>query len=58
LTQLFAGRHLGVGTLVSVSIAKPGWIGKSFVFTTRSAATPRIKVACLAPGSNRPGRGC
>jgi virginiamycin B lyase len=58
LTGLFKGRHLGVGARISVSVVKPGWIGKSFVFTVRASRTPHVQIACLAPGSSDPGRGC
>jgi streptogramin lyase len=58
LTRLFKGSHLRVGDTISVSIVKAGWVGKSFVFTTRSGKTPRVQVSCLAPGSSQPGKGC
>jgi hypothetical protein len=58
LTSLFTGRRLGVGAQISVSVTKPGWNGKSFRFTTRPSRIPTIQIACLAPGSRRPGVGC
>ncbi len=58
LAQLFGGRHLGVGAQISVMVLKPGWIGKVFLFTTRSGEEPSARKACLAPGSSQPGRGC
>lgn len=58
LTRLFKGRHLSVGTRISVHILKTGWIGKSFLFTTRANHPPSFQAACLAPGSDQPGRGC
>ncbi len=58
LTGLLKGRHLKVGTSLSVRIVKPGWIGKSFVFTMRSRETPSVQSECLAPGSGEPGKGC
>jgi hypothetical protein len=58
LTRLFKGRHLGVGTRVAVHIVKSGWVGKSYLFITRANQRPHFQIACLAPGSSRPGRGC
>jgi streptogramin lyase len=58
LTTLFKHRHLRVGARISISVVKSGWIGKSFVFTTRSDETPRVQTACLASGSTQPGKGC
>jgi hypothetical protein len=58
LTHLFKGRHLGVGARISVSVVEQGWVGKSFVFTTRSNRIPSVRIACLAPGASQPGRGC
>jgi hypothetical protein len=58
LASLFKGRHLGVGARISVSMIRSGWVGKSFVFTVRTESEPASQIACLAPGSNTPGRGC
>ena len=58
LTSLFKGKHLHVGATISVSVVKAGWVGKSFVFTTRSDKTPLEQTACLAPGSSKPGKDC
>lgn len=58
LTRLFKGRRLSVGTHISVRILKASWIGKSYLFTTRANHAPSFQVACLAPGSARPGHGC
>jgi hypothetical protein len=58
LTRLFRNRHLGVGTHIAVRILRAGWVGKSYLFVTRANQRPQIQIACLAPGSDRPGRGC
>ncbi|MGA8364449.1 MAG: hypothetical protein WB709_07995 [Solirubrobacteraceae bacterium] len=58
LTRLFKNRHLGVGARIMVQILKTGWIGKSYLFTTRANHAPSFHVSCLAPGSTRPGHGC
>ncbi len=51
LIKLFKARRLRVGTHISVSVVRPGWIGKSFMFTVRDNRTPHVHLACLAPGS-------
>ena len=58
LTPAFQNRRLRPGTRISVKITRPGWIGKSYTFTTRAARRPIIQVGCLAPGSTRPSTGC
>jgi hypothetical protein len=58
LGGLFHGRHLGVGTKVTVEISQPGRIGKAYVFTFRASQQPKSVTACLAPGSTSPGSGC
>jgi hypothetical protein len=58
LASLFKGRHLDSGARIAVSIVKPGWVGKSYVFTMRANTEPQYQLGCLAPGSTQPGRGC
>jgi hypothetical protein len=58
LSPAFHNRRLRPGTRISVKITRPGWIGKSYTFTTRAARRPIIQVGCLAPGSTRPSTGC
>ncbi|HXA55526.1 MAG TPA: Ig-like domain-containing protein [Solirubrobacteraceae bacterium] len=58
LAHLFKGRHLGVGAQISVDIVKSGWIGKSFLFTTRANAEPALRIGCLAPASTKPTPDC
>jgi hypothetical protein len=58
LTAGFRTHRLPVGTRVNVQIIRPGWIGKYYMFTVRSARLPSIVIACLAPGATRPGVGC
>lgn len=58
LTRVFAKRQLRVGARVTVSIVRPGWVGKFYRFTVRSGKGPRIEIACLAPGSARPSGRC
>jgi hypothetical protein len=58
LAGLFKGRHVSVGTRISVSVVNTGWVGRVFVFTVRTNGPPTFRASCLAPNSNRPGRGC
>ncbi|HXB63733.1 MAG TPA: hypothetical protein VNV42_02545 [Solirubrobacteraceae bacterium] len=58
LAGLFKGRHLQVGARITVEVLKKGWVGRSFEFTTRSGRSPSVTIACLAPGSTHPGKGC
>jgi hypothetical protein len=45
LTSLFKGSRLRAGARVTVSVVKPGWVGKSYLFTMRSDAEPRYQIA-------------
>lgn len=54
----FRNRRLAVGARITVTITRPGWTGKYYQFTVRAGRPPRVQVACLAPGSSRPGVGC
>ena len=38
--------------------SNPTELGKSYSFVVRSGRQPQLKVACLAPGSIKPGVGC
>lgn len=58
LTRLFHRRALGAGTELTIEVAQPGVIGRLYSLTIRHRGPPGVTVACLAPGSNRPGRGC
>jgi hypothetical protein len=58
LTRRLRGRRLRVGTRITVMITRPNWIGKYYRFTIRAGRMPKIRIACLAPGSTRPGVGC
>jgi streptogramin lyase len=51
LARLFKAGRLGRGSRLSVSVAKPGWIGRSFTFAIRKSREPVVEEACLAPGS-------
>jgi hypothetical protein len=58
LTGLFGGRHLPVGTRLTVSILAPDTIGKVYTFKILSGQQPRVNVRCQAPGRKKPGSGC
>ena len=55
VTASFFGRHLAVGTRITVSVIRPGWVGKSYRFTVRARRGPRVQIGslpvALTPGS-------
>ena len=51
-------RSLPVGSRLTVSLTKRGFIGKAYIFTMRAGKQPAWHATCLAPGSTIPGRGC
>lgn len=58
LGKLLAKHHLAVNTVLSVAATKPNTTGVISTFTIRANKTPRVVTKCLAPGSNKPGKGC
>ena len=58
LTPRLANRRLKVGTRLTITITRSGWIGKYYGFRVRAGTTPALRVSCLAPGSAQPGVGC
>jgi hypothetical protein len=58
VTPLFHGRRLSPASVLTVAMTERSAIGKAFVFTIRSDRAPKVVIACLAPGSTVPGRGC
>jgi adhesin/invasin len=58
LLARFRGHHLQVGARIMVKVVRPHWIGKYYAFVMRARRAPQVQVACLAPGSSRPGVGC
>ena len=58
LSRGFENGRLFVGARITVTIARPNWIGKYYEFTIRARRAPTIRTACLAPGGTRPGVGC
>ena len=58
LTPELRNTHLPVGSNLTVTLTKRGFIGKAYVFTMRPDRQPAWKASCLAPGSSVPGKGC
>ena len=58
LTPAFRNRHLMVGARMTVTIARPEWIGKVYSFTVRAGKAPRVQITCLQPDKLRAGAGC
>jgi hypothetical protein len=52
------GYRLRVGTVLTIELTRPDWIGKAYVIKIRSGRKPTDQIKCLAPGSTRPGEGC
>jgi hypothetical protein len=52
------GHRLSVGTVLTIELTRPNWIGKAYVITIRSGRKPPYRILCLKPGSTRPGVGC
>jgi hypothetical protein len=50
--------RLRVGTVLTIELTRPDWIGKAYVITIRSGRKPIDQIKCIAPGSTRPGVGC
>jgi hypothetical protein len=58
VTGALRSHHLRAGATITVTITRPNWVGKSYVFRIRAGHGPRISIGCLAPGSAKPGVGC
>jgi hypothetical protein len=58
ITGALRSHHLRAGVTITVTITRPNWVGKSYIFKMRVGHAPRIGIGCLAPGSTRPGVGC
>jgi hypothetical protein len=58
LTPKLRSVHFPVGSNLTVTLTKRGFIGKAYIFTMRANRQPGWRAACLAPGSLVPGKGC
>jgi 6-phosphogluconolactonase len=54
LAGMFAGRHLGPGTVIQVLITAPNSVGRLVAYTTRVGRSPTRRVRCLPPGARKP----
>lgn len=54
LNELFAGRHLGPGTVIRVQITAPNIVGRLITWRTVVGASPKRTVQCLVPGNRWP----
>ncbi len=59
IVGLLKNRHLPTNTKLTLTVTKPNTIGVTQSFTMRNAMRPKVTgPSCLAPGSNKPGKGC
>jgi hypothetical protein len=59
LLRPLGGRHLGVGTRLTITVARKQTVGEVWTLTIRAGVAPReTGPTCLAPGASKPGRGC
>lgn len=58
LTARLRGTNFPVGSTLTVTLTKRGFIGKAYIFTMRASRQPAWRATCLAPGSLAPGKGC
>ena len=56
LIKRFKKRRFPAGAVITVTVLRPGFIGKVLTFKTRAGKLPRKSVACLTPGAAKPGR--
>jgi hypothetical protein len=50
LVTLFGRHPLRPGTVIAVTVARRGWIGKHYSLKVRAAHGPRVSISCQAPG--------
>lgn len=53
LTPLIGGVQLRAHVRVTVSITKPGWTGKAYIFTVRAGLPPTVQIKPVPAGSRR-----
>lgn len=54
----FSRRRVHPGARITIFLTRPQFVGKYYQFSIRPSGSPRIRIACLAPGSTTPGVGC
>ncbi len=57
LAAVFGGARLAYGAVISAWVTGPETVGRYLRFTIGAGSQAKISVACLEPGSLRPGRG-
>jgi Bacterial Ig-like domain (group 3) len=57
LRRMFGSHRLRPGTVITVTVERPNWIGKRYRFKIQAARPPRLGITCQAPGLP-PGVGC
>ena len=58
LDKLFKKAKLRNKAVITVSITRPGAIGRVFTFTVRNRQSPKRKTLCLPPGASKPQASC
>ena len=53
ITDMFIDTTFKAGTTIEIRVAKPGTIGISFSYETRSSADPKVVKQCLAPDNSK-----
>jgi hypothetical protein len=54
MTDMFDDPIFKPGTILEITITRPGTIGKVFQYVTQSAGDPRVTKLCIKPGSATP----
>ena len=54
MTDMFDDPIFKPGTILEITITRPGTIGKVFQYVTQSAGNPRVTKLCIKPGSATP----
>jgi hypothetical protein len=49
-------RRLRVGTVLTATVSKPGFVGMVKTLTIRRSKAPLVATSCLAPGAKKPSR--
>jgi streptogramin lyase len=54
MSNLFRGHALAPGARITITVTKPGWIGKTFQLKTLPRSEPQITITCTDPDSHLP----
>jgi opacity protein-like surface antigen len=58
LVKLFKKAKLRPKAVITITVARPGFIGRVFTFTVRNRQSPKRKTLCLPPGASKPQATC